>query len=555
MEEVAQSLDADTEALLDKWEGRPDLVIEDIFRVRDLDTKEVSDLELTPYQRQFVHAVWYGDESTVNVLKGRRTGYSFIACATILLKMLTTPHGFYAITAPSKSQAKDRIEDIYDLMDWSRLEFNPEIDNRDEVKLSNSATAMAFSGNPDTSRGGDSADILFVDEKDFLADQEESMRAFGPFTALGDATEVNISTPRLKNSLFMEDQKRGSPTGDNGIISIEQSAFENPDSINVDRTLYEQDVEPVMPYLSVDEAEKARARDPTGFNQEYLCNPVEDQYRFFDESTVEAAIERALDESYAFGPSVGPDAGGKTVMAIDISGGGSDDTAISIVEHLGKKRFHRYSEVVTDESLGNCGIEPANARNPSAIAARINQLYQINGVDRVVTDATTIGEGFDSEIRETIGRGVNSFDFRDKEAVAEMMGDLNYGFHNGQIWLRDSEQIKDQLLAIVKDQTRKGSQPHFSGKDHAPNGKDDVAISFALAAYPPNSSTEDKSLKEKEEVDDDDRDLDGLYADSNVVVESESDTAHPVAHSNTAKNYDRRNRNYDRSHGRSRRRS
>ena len=500
MKEVAQRLDADTDALLDRWEGRPDRVIEDIFRVRDLESKDVEPLELTSYQKQLVHALWYGNASTINVLKGRRTGYSFISCAALLLKGLVQPHSFFAITGPSKSQAKDRIEDIYDLIEWSKLDFDLEIDNRDEIELSNGATYMAFAGNPDTSRGADSADVLFIDEMDFLEDQEESMRAFSPFVALGDAKTLEISTPKLENGLFMQDQEAGSPEGENGIISIEQPAFKNADEINVKRSLFAQDVEPSMPYLNIEKAERDRARDPEGFRQEYLCEPVENQYRFLDERTVKGSIEALSDSDYEYGPTVGAPEGGNLVMAVDIAGGGKDDTAIVMIEHVGQKRYLRYHEVVTDSRLNDVGISPANARNPSAIAQRIQQLYRANGVDRVVTDATNIGEGFDSEIRETIGRGVNSFNFSDRKAVAEMWGDVNYGFHNNQITLVDDDKIRDQLLAIVKDKTTKGSVARFSGKDTAPEGKDDLAIAFALAAYPPNISTESKSLTQEKDV-------------------------------------------------------
>jgi len=553
MEELAESLDADTESLLNRWEGRPDLIIEDVFRVRDLDTKDVSDLELTPYQRQAVHAFWYGDESTINVLKGRRTGYSFIFCASILLSAMTTPHGFYAITGPSKSQAKDRIEDIYDIMEWARVGFDPVVDNRDEIELQNGSTIMAFSGNPDTSRGADSADVLFVDEMDFLEDQEESMRAFSPFVALGDAKTVEISTPNLENGLFMQEQERGSPNGSNGIISIEQAAFENPDEIDTSRSLFVQDVEPVMPYLNLQEAEKARARDPNGFEQEYLCKPVQNQYRFFDEQTVDAALSQGARDSYLSGPSAAAGCSGKIVMAVDIAGGGKDDTAITIVEHKGSKRNLRYTEVVTDSLLGGAGIEPANARNPSAIAERIHQLYVANGVDRVVTDATNIGEGFDSEIREKIGRGVSSVNFSDREAIADMWGDVNYGFHNGQITLVDDDDdtLRDQLLAIVKDKTTKGSTARFSGKDHAPEGKDDLAVSFALAAYPPNLNTGDKNLSKKEEQPssgDIERDSAGV---PNLDVDtSPEESSKVVAHARGSTSSEGPRRDYQRRHAR-----
>lgn len=497
MKELADSLDADSEKLLERWDGRPDLVIEDIFRVRDLETKEISDLELTPYQRKFVHAYWYADESTTAVLKGRRTGYSFIACCVILLDAIVTPHSFMAITAPSKSQAKDRIEDIYDLIDWSRLSFDLETDNRDEITLSNGSTMMAFAGSPDTSRGADSADTLYIDEMAFLEDQEESMRGFSPFVALGDAQTVQISTPKLSNDLFMEDFDRGSESGQNGIISIEQPAFEDPQSIDENHSLLDQDVNPVMPYLDLQEAEKDRARDPMGFRQEYLCEPVDDEYRFFHEPSVLSAIERGKGEKYLAGPTAAGNFDSQVIMGVDIAVS-HDDTAISIVEHDGKYRNLRYKEAVTNETLAKAGVSPPRRSNPSALAQRIRQLHRPNGVDQVIIDTTGVGEGFSDEIRETIGRGITSFNFSDKEAVAEMMGDLNYGLHNEFVTMYPGEKLRKQILAIVKKQRSDYSKPKFTGKDHAPNGKDDLAISFALACYPPNMNNKARNLQSKE---------------------------------------------------------
>ena len=550
MENIAQNLDGDTGKLLDRWGGRPDRVIEDVFRVRDLNTKDISKLDLTPYQKQFVHAFWYGDESTINVLKGRRTGYSFISCAVILLYALNTPHSFIAITGPSKSQAKDRIEDIYDLMEWSRISFNPPIDNRDEIELSNGSTIMAFSGNPDTSRGADSADILYIDEMDFLEDQEESMRAFSPFVALGEATTIEVSTPKLENGLFMQDQEAGSPDGENGIISIEQAAFENPEEIDPKVSLLEQELEPSMPYLNIEKAERDRARDPDGFRQEYLCEPVENQYRFFDEETVKAALKKGNRPNYVHSPAAGPQIGGRMIMSVDFAGGGKDETAVCVVEHKESKRFLRYHETITDDKLESAGIEPANSRNPSAIASRIKQLYKANRVDQIITDATNMGEGFDSEIREQIGRGINSFNFSDREGVKDMMEDMNYGFHNGQITLVEDSKLKDQILSIVKDKTNKGSTPRFSGKDHSEDGRDDLAIALALACYPPNINMEDKKLQEAEESSSDDIEA---FGSGNLQVEeiSVDDSPSKVAVTGSGRSTSTERRKYDRRHDRS----
>jgi phage FluMu gp28-like protein len=480
----------DEDALRERWDGRPDLFIEDVFRVRDLNTKTVEDLELTGYQRQFIHAMWYGDASTLSVLKGRRTGYSFVACLTILAYCLLNPHSFVAITGPSKSQAKDRIDDIYDLLKWSKLNLTREgcpTDNTDEIELPNGATMMAFAGNPDTSRGADSADILFIDEMAFLEDEQESMNAFGPFTALGDASTIQISTPNTSNDLFMQDMENGSPKGDNGIIAIEQPSFKNAEEINVERSLIEQGVEPANPYQNMEEAEKARQRDPEGFKQEYLCKTVSDRYRFFTEEGIDRAVERGRADGHVHHPATHARLGGKMVMGVDIAAGGKDDTAISVFEHYGQDRLLRFHTVLDEEDLDKVGVG-GKPENPSDMAAYIDFLADNMGVDKVYLDKTGVGEGFNNEVNKVLGRRAEGFDFDNKEKIAEMMGDFNYALHNDLVTLvpGDDGLIAAQLKAIVKEKNHRTSKPKFSGKDNAPNGKDDLAMALVLGAYPPN---------------------------------------------------------------------
>jgi phage FluMu gp28-like protein len=400
------------------------------------------------------------------------------------------PHSFVAITGPSKSQAKDRINDIYTILKLSKLSLTREgcpTDNTDELELPNGATMMAFAGNPDTSRGADSADILFIDEMAFLEDEQESMNAFGPFTALGDASTVQISTPNTSNDLFMQDMETGSPEGKNGIIAIEQPSFKDADAIDVERSLIEQGVEPANPYQNMEEAEKARQRDPEGFKQEYLCKTVSDRYRFFTEEGIDRAIERGRADGHVHHPATHARLGGKMVMGVDIAAGGKDDTAISVWEHHGQERLLRFHTVLDTQDLNAVGIR-GKPQNPSDMAAYVKKLANNMGVDKVYLDKTGVGEGFNNEVNKVLGRRAEGFDFDNKEEIAEMMGDFNYALHNDLVTLvpDDNGLISAQLKAIVKEKNHRTSKPKFSGKDNAPEGKDDLAMALVLGAYPPN---------------------------------------------------------------------
>jgi len=505
MKELARQL-ADTSdefddvtALLERWNGSPENVAEDIFRVQNPDTGKIEPVQLfDPYQPQFLHAFFYGDATTINVFKGRRIGISFIACVAILIDAMTHPDGFYAIVSRSKSQAKDRIDDIYDLIENARVDFQLKTDNRDEIEFWNGATIRAFSGSPDTSRGADAARVVFVDEMAFLDNQEQTMRAFRPFVALGDSVMMQVSTPKTTNDVFLNTHHRGSPSGENGVISIKQPSFKNADEINPEVSLFEQDVEPVRSDMNLQAIEDERAEDPRGFAQEYLCEPISERYRFFDEESVHTAAQRGTGD-YAWGKYTNPQYNGVMVMGVDLAKK-HDDTAIAVVEHHNDKRLLRYHETVDDLTLREAGIQGADSSNSDHIARRIKQLYDQLYVDYIIYDETGAGPFFDSDLRQYIGRGVNAFNFTDKDAVAEMMRNLNYGLHNNLVTLTEDKQLTDQICAIVKDQSEY-QKPKFSGKEHSPDGKDDLAMALALASYPPTLDTTGKpQVKQRENV-------------------------------------------------------
>ena len=498
MKELAESLDGETEVLLDRWDGRPDLVAEDIFQARNMETGEMEDLSLfKPYQNKLIHAYFYGNEEIINVYKGRRIGVSFTFVVCVILEALFKPDTFYPIVSKTKSQSKARIKDARELIKNAKVDFELETDNKDEIVFSNGSRLKAYTGDPDSGRGDDSAKTVFVDEMAFLEDQENTMQTFMPFISLGSAKMLQVSTPKMSNDLFLDNHERGSPSGENGIISIKQPSFENAGDIDPEIPLHEQDVVPVRPDMNINTVETERAQDPQGFAQEYLCRPISDEYRFLTAAGIENAMSLGEDPEYAWGPHTPPQEGGNNQMGVDI-GTDSDMTAITVFEHSGNNRYLRYHEIVTEEKLRAAGIANPDRANPSDVATRIEQVANQMHVSNVTLDKTGSGRGFQSEVNRKLGKKAHGFNFSDKEAVQTSMEDFNYALHNELMTLIEDETLEKQLKAIVKEQSHEYQTPKFSGKKHAPNGKDDLAISAVLAAYPPNlNSDKSTELKQK----------------------------------------------------------
>ena len=485
----ADQLDVDSDVVVERWQGRPDRIIDDIFRVTDIDTGQPRGLELFDVQRELVHAYFYSDEGTLNAYKGRRIGYSFAVIICFLLEGLFYPNSYYPIVSRSLTQSKARISDLQDLIKNAKINIPTEKQNTDYIELWNGTAFEAYSSDSDTSRGRDSARAVLMDEMAFIEKEEEAHRAFSAFLALGrDRKMVEISTPNTKNDLFMQTHRRGSRAGSDGVVSIKQPTFANAEDIEVNTSLYKQELEPVRPEINIDQLETERLADPKGFGQEYLCRPVVDEYRFFDEDSIRRAMERSLSESYQTGLSA-RSKNLRRVMGVDI-GINRDDTVLSLTDHSADSRRMRDLTVATDESLREAGVVQPDRANANDIAELIEYVYSQGEVDVVVMDKGGVGQTFERIIEQRLGRAVIGFDFSDKEAVANMMGDMNMGLRNDEVTLLNNDRLYDELSSIVKEKKTSYSRPRFSGKDNSQSGKDDMAMAAVLSAYPPTEAGE-----------------------------------------------------------------
>lgn len=503
LQRFADQLEVDSDDVIERWEGRPDKIIEDVFRVEDIDSGKPRDLELFDVQRKMVHAYFYSDQGTLNAYKGRRIGYSFIVVACFLLEALFYPNSYYPIVSRSLSQSKERIGDIETLIENAKIEIPTEKTNTDYIELWNGSAFEAYSSDSDTSRGRDSARAVLMDEMAFIEDEQKALRAFSPFLSLGENRKmVQISTPNTKNDVFMQTHRRGSRSGKDGVVSIKQPTFANAEDIDINVPLHEQTVEPVRPELNIDQIESERRSDPEGFGQEYLCRPVVDEYRFFGEDSVRAAQERSLRGDYQTGLSAPCTGSARRVMGVDI-GINHDDTVLSIVDHNGARRKQREAIVASDETLREAGVADPDRANANHIATLISYVYDAMDVDVVVMDRGGVGQTFARIVEKELGRSIIGFDFSDREGVENMMGDLNAALRSNEVVLLDEERLFDEMTSIVKEKKEEHSRASFSGKENSASGKDDMAIATALSMFPPSETGRPAtrpSVKEPEET-------------------------------------------------------
>jgi phage FluMu gp28-like protein len=493
LREFADQLGVKEDVIEDRWQGRPDRLAEDIFQIQDMDSGLIRDLDLFDTQKKAIHAYFYGDADTINNYKGRRIGYSFVYVVAFLLEGMLVPNSVYPIVSRKFEQACNRITDIHKLIKNAKVEIPTKTDNQDEIILWNGSKFKAYSGDPDASRGDDSARAVLLDEMAFIEKQEKVSRAFGAFLALGnDRKMVQVSTPNVQNDLFMQTHKRGSPTGYDedgeriGVISIQQPSFWNAAEIDVNTPLTQQDVEPVRPDMNIERIEEERAADPEGFGQEYLCRPIVDEYRFFSVNSIEEAMGRGEKVSYLTGLQV-PNGADLRVLGVDI-GISHDDTVVQVFDHLDDRRMHRYQEIIDDSLLADHGFRNPDRGNANQVCTRIAHVFREMDADLVVLDRTGPGETFDRQLSEKLGRAVVGFNFSDKRKVEEMMGDMNNALRNGRVSLIPDDRLKDELSSIIKEKKEDWSVPKFSGKDNSETGKDDTAMAAVLGAFPPGYS-------------------------------------------------------------------
>lgn len=488
---------ADPEAVEERWSGRPDHMIEDLFRLKSEDGTYHPVTLFDPWQRQFVHAYFYGDTSVLNLLKGRRIGGTAIALMCFTLEGMTMPNQRYPLVSTKEEQAYSRISDITELLENAVIDI-PHDPLKGKITLWNGTEFVAYTKSAGGSRGDGARSILF-DEMAFMGPpyeetQKELLRAFREMLALSSGKMVQVSTPNLPNDVFMRTNGRGTMSGFDengdkiGVISFFQPTFHNADEIDIEIPLHQQHLEPARPDLNIDIPEAARQEDPMGFRQEYLCVPAAEEHLFFSAQTIGNAMSKSASDAKQAGIDT-VKTNGLRFAFLDI-GVKNDDTVLAVADHYDTGRYLRYIEVVKNDTIGLSGVPNPDRENIDHVATRVADVCDEMRVDMLMLDVTGAGQFAPAALRKRMGSRVIPFNFSATKDVRDAFGGMNRGLRTGEVSLPDDRKLREQLEAIVRIQKKDSSVPKFSGKETAPEGKDDMAIAAVMALYPPGYSDE-----------------------------------------------------------------
>jgi hypothetical protein len=140
---------------------------------------------------------------------------------------------------------------------------------------------------------------------------------------------------------------------------------------------------------------------------------------------------------------------------------------------------------VTAETIGWSGVPDADRQNIDHVARRVGDVCTQMDVDILMLDVTGSGQFAPAAIREQFSGRVVPFNFSDKKKVRDSFVAMNRELRSGSVSVPGDEKLLGQLESIVREQKKDSAVPTFSGKETAPEGKDDMAIATVLALFPP----------------------------------------------------------------------
>lgn len=321
----------------------------------------------------------------------------------------------------------------------------------------------SMSSNPDAQAGKRGSRVL--DEFALHADQRKLWAIAYPGITWGGNMEV-ISTHRGSNSFFNGLVKEARNNGNPKKISLHRVTLQ--DALDQGFLFKLQQALPAdAEQQGMDEAEyfdfvRAGAADEESFDQEYQCNPSDDDSKFLEYSLITpceysagTAWQRGLEGPFQ----------GRLFAGVDI-GRKKDLTVLWVVEQLGDVFYTRH-------------VETMERMRKSAQEKILWPWFSI--CDRVCIDATGLGIGWTDDAQDHFGEqrveGVN-FSGPVKEALAYP---LKGAMEDRTVRIPDDPKIRADLRKVQKTTTAAGNIRFVA--ESTPDGHADRFWALALALH------------------------------------------------------------------------
>lgn len=386
------------------------------------------------YQRDFM------DHSSNRkaFVSGRQVGKSRTAAWLALWQAATFRDSEVLITAKAQRQSMELFNQVKKEMrisQWTREQWGVTNDTRTEIQFANGSRIVCLPVGRDGSNiRGYGTDLIIVDEAAFIND-EIFQEVLAPMMAVGDGTFVLLSTPFGKKGFLYEKYndpnwyKKQVPTARNPLV--DDSFIE----------------------------EQKQQLTNTQFKQEILGEFVESSDSFF---TRDELINCTVDKK----PSRESDI---LYMGVDLAARGGDASVYICVDAEGNL-FH--VEEKTDAPLTDA-------------MGRIRELESIYGFQKIMVDATGLGEGVVDQVKEDLGNKLEGFKFTNekKQSLYNTLknalqdGDLSFRFVPGKD--EPENRMFNQCLDLTYSYTSTGKVRI----EHPSGGHDDYSDALALANW------------------------------------------------------------------------
>ena len=421
-----------------------------IFNIRDAQGR-MKPFIPTLFQQEFLKDSIVCNDKYKNrvVIKGRGIGFTSLIAAELLIAATIMPKTKIPVSSISAKTANVLLNWCADLADNSniieitegklKIERDPSISSI--CRLKNGSEIIPISGGAPQSIRSLRAKILVLDEFAFTEYQKEILTAGE--RCLSEGGQINlISTPKLADPLNDEFWRIYLHAEELGYSRYEFPIFPKG-SVDLNRSLLEQNLTPIAPWISIEQLEKDRSRDVLMFCRENLCAPMDESVAFLSWNLIKkCCILKEFSKPLLDNP---------IYVGIDV-GRMQDLTAIEGFQAVDGKFYHVFEKIMR-------GIDiPTQVREIELL----NNKYEFHSVN---IDKTGIGLGLYEYARKDIGGKVRGITFT-RETKTKMATNLRNKMQDDEVYMIKNDDFMDQIHSVPYhtlngERTSEGHQDQF----------------------------------------------------------------------------------------------